>query len=119
MEQFIGRDAHKKLSVFVAVNKKWHAGEALRVVHDRQVYREFLARLPPYSSIGVEAGGSYSWLVDEMERSVIAPSCYALYPPKIRIPELCYTELASQRPQPLRRRSQDRAFVRVRCFFLT
>ena len=69
MEQFIGCDAHKKFSVFVAVNEKGHAGEALRVVHDRQVYREFLARLPPDSSIAVEASGSYSWLVDEMERS--------------------------------------------------
>ena len=69
MEQFIGCDAHKKFSVFVAVNEKGYAGEALRVVHDRQVYREFLARLPPHSSIAVEASGSYSWLVDEMERS--------------------------------------------------
>ena len=35
MEQFIGCDAHKKFSVFVAVNEKGHAGEALRVAHDR------------------------------------------------------------------------------------
>jgi transposase len=69
MEQFIGCDAHKKFSVFVAVNEKGRAGEAIRVVHDRQVYREFLARLPPKSEIAVEASGSYSWLVDEMERS--------------------------------------------------
>jgi len=67
MEQFIGCDAHKKFSVFVAVNEKGHAGGVLRLVHDRQVYREFLARLPPHSSIAVEASGSYSWLVDEME----------------------------------------------------
>ena len=46
MEQFIGCDAHKKFSVFVAVNEKGQAGEALRVTHDRQLYREFLARLP-------------------------------------------------------------------------
>ena len=69
MEQFIGCDAHKKFSVFVAVNEKGHAGEALRVAHDRQLYREFLARLPAHSAIAVEASGSYSWLVDEMERS--------------------------------------------------
>jgi transposase len=68
MEQFIGCDAHKKFSVFVAVNEKGHAGEALRVAHDRQLYREFLARLPAHSAIAVEASGSYSWLVDEMER---------------------------------------------------
>jgi transposase len=69
MEQFIGCDAHKKFSVFVAVNEKGHAGEALRVAHDREVYRAFLARLPPQSTIAVEASGHYSWLVDEMERS--------------------------------------------------
>src|SRR6202795_2432576 len=69
MEQFIGCDAHKNFSVFVAVNEKGQAGEALRVEHDRQQYREFLARLPPNSAIAVEASGSYSWLVDEMERS--------------------------------------------------
>jgi transposase len=69
MEHFIGCDAHKKFSVFVAVNEKGQAGEALRVAHDRQVYREFLTRLPAHSAIAVEASGSYSWLVDEMERS--------------------------------------------------
>jgi len=33
------------VSVFVAVNEKGRAGEAVRVGHDRQVYREFLALL--------------------------------------------------------------------------
>jgi transposase len=55
--------------VFVAVNEKGRAGEAVRVVHDRHAYSEFLSRLPPRSEIAVEASGSYSWLVDEMERS--------------------------------------------------
>ena len=43
MEQFIGCDAHKKFSVFVAVNEKGQAGEALRVAHDRQTYRAHAA----------------------------------------------------------------------------
>ena len=68
MEQFIGCDAHKKFSVFVAVNEKGQAGAAMRVAHDRQLYREFLARLPQNSMIAVEASGHYGWLVDEMER---------------------------------------------------
>jgi transposase len=68
MEQFIGCDAHKKFSVFVTVNEKGQAGEALRVAHDRQLYREFLARLPAHSAIAVEASGHYGWLIDEMER---------------------------------------------------
>jgi hypothetical protein len=45
MEEFIGCDAHKNFSVFIAVNEKGKAGEALRVAHDRVLYREFLARL--------------------------------------------------------------------------
>ena len=69
MEQFIGCDAHKKFSVFVAVNEKGQAGEGMRVAHDRDVYWKFLVRLPAHSAIAVEASGSYSWLVDEMERS--------------------------------------------------
>jgi hypothetical protein len=36
MEEFIGCDAHKKFSVFVAVNEKGQAGEALRVVPQRE-----------------------------------------------------------------------------------
>jgi hypothetical protein len=81
MEQFIGCDAHKKFSVFVAVNEKGHAGEALRVAHDRELYREFLSRLPAHSAIAVEATGSYSWLVDEMERWVTAPGCAIRWKP--------------------------------------
>jgi transposase len=69
MEQFIGCDAHKNFSVFVAVNEKGQAGEAFRVAHDRTLYREFLARLPAHSAIAVEASRNYSWIVDEIERA--------------------------------------------------
>lgn len=57
MEQFIGCDAHKKFSVSVAVNEKGQTGQALRVEHDRELYREFLSRLPERSPIAVEASG--------------------------------------------------------------
>lgn len=49
------------------MNEKGRAGEALRVAHDRELYQELLARLPAHSAIAVEASGSYSWLVDEVE----------------------------------------------------
>jgi hypothetical protein len=39
----------------------------MRVAHDRQLYSEFLGRA--HSSIAVQAGGSYSGLVEEMEQS--------------------------------------------------
>jgi hypothetical protein len=68
IEEFIGCDGHKKFSVFVTVNEKGNAGGAQRVPHERQLVREFLARLPAHSTIAVEACGHYSWLVDEMEQ---------------------------------------------------
>lgn len=67
MEQFIGCDAHKKYSVFVAVNERGEASQAVRVGHDRDQYREFLERLPAGSQIALEASGHYYWIVDEME----------------------------------------------------
>jgi transposase len=67
MEQFIGCDAHKKYSVFVAVNERGEAAQALRVGHDREQYRQFLQRLPAGSQIALEASGHYYWIVDEME----------------------------------------------------
>jgi transposase len=69
MEEFIGCNAHKQFSVFISVNERGKAGEAVRVPpHERQLYCEFLARLPAHSTIAVEASGHYSWLVDEMEQ---------------------------------------------------
>jgi hypothetical protein len=56
------------LFVFVSVNEKGKAGEAVRVPHERQLHREFLARLPAHSTIVIKATGHYSWLVDEMEQ---------------------------------------------------
>ena len=62
MEQFIGCDAHKKYSVFVAVNERGEASAAIRVVHDREQYRQFLERLPAGSQIALEAGAHYYWM---------------------------------------------------------
>src|SRR5882762_3097400 len=69
MEQFIGCDAHKKFSLFVAMNEDGEYGRAIRVGHDREVFRAFLKDLPPGSQIALETSGSYYWLVEEMERA--------------------------------------------------
>src|SRR6266571_8581320 len=69
MEQFIGCDAHKKFSLFVAMNEDGEYGRAIRVGHDREVFRAFLEDLPPGSQIALETSGSYYWLVEEMERA--------------------------------------------------
>src|SRR5690348_3529746 len=67
MEEFIGCDAHKKYSVFVAVSERGEASAAVRIGHERELYRQFLDRLQPGSQIALEASGHYYWIVDEME----------------------------------------------------
>lgn len=49
MEQFIGCDAHKKYSVFVAVNERGEVSKKVQVLHDREQYREYLDQLPVMS----------------------------------------------------------------------
>jgi len=69
MEQFIGCDAHKKFSLFIAMNQEGGYGKPIRVLHDRERMRAFLEALPAGSKIALETSGSYYWLVDEMERA--------------------------------------------------
>jgi hypothetical protein len=69
MEQFIGCDAHKKFSVFIAMNSEGEYGRAIRVGHDREQMRAFLLSLPAGSQIALEASRSYYWRVEEMERA--------------------------------------------------
>ena len=68
MEQFIGCDAHKKFSLFVTMDEKGECGRATRVSHEREAFREFLAKIPPGSQIALETSGNYYWLVDAMEQ---------------------------------------------------
>lgn len=69
MQQFIGCDAHKRFSVFVAVDEQGRASRPIRVEHDQQHYAGFLKQLPANSEIAVESTGHWYWLVDEMERA--------------------------------------------------
>ena len=73
MPQWIGCDAHKKFSVFVAVDERGKAGHAVRVEHKREVFRTYLESLPAQSEIAIESMGSWYWLVDEMERAQHVP----------------------------------------------
>jgi len=69
MQQFIGCDAHKKFSVFVAVDERGKASKPVRVEHKREVFRAYLESLPASSEIAIESMGSWYWIVDEMERA--------------------------------------------------
>lgn len=68
MQQFIGCDAHKRFSVFVAVDERGRATQPVRVEHRQPHYAEFLKQLPQESEIAIESTRWY-WLVDEMERA--------------------------------------------------
>lgn len=67
MQQFIGCDAHKRFSVFVAVDEQGRASRPVRVEHSQQHYADFLKQLPQPSEIAIESTGHWYWLVDAME----------------------------------------------------
>src|SRR5580693_1684412 len=69
MKEYIGCDAHKKYSVFVSVNEQGQSSRPLRVSHERETYRQFLASLPAHSPIALEATGHWYWLADEIEEA--------------------------------------------------
>ncbi len=73
MEQFIGCDAHKKFSIFVAVDEKGKASKPVRVEHTRESLRAYFQTLPAQSEIAIESMGSWYWIVDEMERAEHVP----------------------------------------------
>jgi len=64
VEQFIGCDAHKKFSVFVAVDEKGQASKPVRVEHERESYRAFLRQLPAGSQIALGVCGFWYRMVD-------------------------------------------------------
>ena len=72
--KFIGCDAHKRYSVFMAVDENGRYDREVRVGHeDREAYRRHLQSLPPGSPIALETLGNCYWMVDEIERAVHVP----------------------------------------------
>lgn len=69
MEQFIGCDAHKRYSVFVAVDEEGRNSPEWKVSHEGRTFEAFLEKLPRSSDIALEACSSYYWLVAAMEQA--------------------------------------------------
>jgi transposase len=69
MKYYIGDDAHKKYSMFRTVDEKGMVGSPERVPHDKELYRKYLATLPPNSPIAIESLGNWYWMVDAMEKA--------------------------------------------------
>lgn len=73
MKHYLGCDAHKKYSVFVAIDESGKTSRPVRVDHQRDSYREFLRALPSGADIALETTGNWYWLVDEMEAAGLRP----------------------------------------------
>jgi transposase len=69
MNYFTGCDAHKKYSIFAAIDDECRPQFTHRVDHDRAEFRSFLERLPAAMPIAVESTGNWYWIIDEIERA--------------------------------------------------
>ena len=73
MNRYYGCDAHKRYSMFVAMNEAGRVGAPVRVEHARMMFRRFLESLPAGSPIAIESVGNWYWMIDEMERAGHSP----------------------------------------------
>lgn len=69
MQQFLGCDAHKHYSVFVAVDERGRASQPVRIEHNMAAYRRYLDTLPAGTEIAIETTGNWYWIVDLMEQA--------------------------------------------------
>jgi len=69
MSHYIGCDAHKKYSVFTAIDSDCRVVLTEQVAHDKGGFRQFLSSLPVDSPIAVESTGNWYWIIDEMEKA--------------------------------------------------
>jgi len=92
MRDFIGCDAHKKYSVFVSVDESGRVKPSVRVKHDREGYRRFLAGLPEGSEIAVETIGNWYWIIDEMQQAGHHPRLAHARKAKLMMGELDKTD---------------------------
>jgi transposase len=69
MCKFIGCDAHKRYSVFVEMDATGRTRPAIRIEHDREQFRAYLATLPTGAVVALETTGNWYWMVEEIERA--------------------------------------------------
>jgi transposase len=63
----IGCDAHKRYSMFAAVNSDGQLVRSTRVEHVTALYRDFLSGLPVGTPIAIETVGNWYWMIKEIE----------------------------------------------------
>src|ERR1700679_3471243 len=73
MQSFLGCDAHKHYSVFVAVDERGKASQPMRIEHNVAAYQRYLDTLPSGTEIAIESTGNWYWIVDLMEQAGHTP----------------------------------------------
>ena len=53
MQSFLGCDAHKHYSVFVAVDERGKATQPIRIEHNVAAYQRYLDRLPRGTEVAI------------------------------------------------------------------
>lgn len=69
MQSFLGCDAHKHYSVFVAVDERGKATRPVRIEHNVAAHQRYLDTLPNGTEIAIESAGNWYWIVDLMEQA--------------------------------------------------
>jgi len=69
MQSYLGCDAHKHYSVFVAVDERGKATQPIRIEHNVAAYQRYLDTLPNGTEIAIESTGNWYWIVDLMEQA--------------------------------------------------
>jgi len=92
MTHYIGCDVHKKYSVFAAIDDEGNIYTPRRVEHDLDIFRSYLAELPPGSPIALETTGNWYWVVDEMERAGHLPALAHALKSKLMMGEINKTD---------------------------
>jgi transposase len=71
--EYIAFDAHKKYTLASVEDRGGKILREVRLSHQREMIRDFLAEWTPGSPVAVETVGNWYWLVDEIERAGMRP----------------------------------------------
>jgi transposase len=73
MNDIIGCDAYKHFSQFAVYDMQSKTYQQVRVDHQPGAIRDFLAKFPEGTQVGLESIGNWYWIVDEIEDAVCQP----------------------------------------------
>ena len=129
MQSFLGCDAHKHYSVFVAVDEGGRASKPVRIEHNMAAHRRYLDALPAGTEIALESTTYWYWIVDLMEQAGHRPHLADAFEAKKRMgkthktdapsmpkdwPSCCVAELCRRVGFPLANCATSASLLRTR-----